>query len=125
MMFKSAVKNVCALNGTFASFMPRPLDGSPGSGLHLSITLSGDNSAAASAAFAEGVLRRYKEITCFANPTLNSYKRLKKNYKISYSVNRGAAMRIFGDNVVQLRTPDSTCNIFNVLALVSRQDART
>ncbi len=118
MMFKSAVKNVCALNGTFASFMPRPLDGSPGSGLHLSITLSGDNSAAASAAFAEGVLRRYKEITCFANPTLNSYKRLKKNYKISYSVNRGAAMRIFGDNVVQLRTPDSTCNIFNVLALV-------
>lgn len=118
MMFKSAVKNVCALNGTLASFMPRPLDGSPGSGLHLSVTLSGENAAEASKAFAEGVLRRYKEITCFANSTLNSYKRLKKNYKISYGVMRGSAMRIFGDNVVQLRTPDSTCNIFTVLALV-------
>lgn len=118
MMFKSAVKNVCALNGTLASFMPRPLDGSPGSGLHLSVTLSGENAAEAAKAFAEGVLRRYKEITCFANSTLNSYKRLKKNYKISYGVMRGSAMRIFGDNVVQLRTPDSTCNIFTVLALV-------
>lgn len=117
-MFKNAVKNVCALNGTCASFMPRPLDGYPGSGLHLSITLSGKNASASAAAFAEGVMRRYKEITCFANPTPNSYARIKKNYKIAYGVNRGSAMRIFGDNVVQLRTPDSTCNIFTVLSLV-------
>ncbi|MCH5165562.1 MAG: glutamine synthetase [Clostridiales bacterium] len=117
-MFKTAVKNVCALNGTWASFMPKPVKGMPGSGLHLSVTLSGKNADAASAAFAEGVMRRYKEITCFANPTLNSYSRLKKNYKISYGVNRGAALRRFGDTVIQLRTPDSTCNIFTVLALV-------
>lgn len=117
-MFKAAVKNVCALNGTCASFMPKPTDDQPGSGLHLSITLSGKNAKAATAAFAEGVLRRYKEIACLANPTRNSYKRLGKSYKIAYGENRGAAMRIFGDNVVQLRTPDSTCNIFAVLALV-------
>lgn len=117
-MFKTAVKNVCAINGASASFMPRPVLGEPGSGLHLSITLFGPNAEQASAAFAEGVMRRYKEITCFANPTNNSYRRLKTDYKISYGVNRGSALRIFGDNIVQLRTPDSTCNIFTVLALI-------
>ena len=119
-MFKAAVKNVCAINGTIASFMPKPIFNQPGSGLHMSINLSGKNSTEASRAFAEGVLRRYREITCLANPTLNSYKRLAKNYKISYHQNRGKnmAMRFFGDDVVQLRTPDSTCNIFAVLALV-------
>ncbi len=117
-MFKAAVKNVCALNGTVASFMPKPLYNQPGSGLHLSVDLSGKNEEKASRAFAEGVLRRYKEITCLANPTSNSYKRLGKGYKISYGINRGSAMRFFGNNVIQLRTPDSTCNLFAVLALV-------
>ena len=117
-MFKSAVKNVCALNGMKASFMPRPMSNQPGSGLHLSVQLSGKNSAAASAAFAEGVMRRYKEITCFANPTMNSYKRLGSGHKISYSDHRRTAIRIFDDNTLQLRSPDSTCNIFTVLALV-------
>jgi len=119
-MFKAAVKNVCALNGTRASFMPKPLSDQPGSGLHISITLSGKNAKAATAAFAEGVLRRYKEITCFANPTLNSYKRLGSSYRIMYDNKRGRAMRIFGENnnIIQLRTPDSSCNIFALLALI-------
>lgn len=119
-MFKAAVKNVCALNGTIASFLPKPMTDQPGSGLHLSITLSGDNKKAATRAFAEGVMRRYREISCFANPTSNSYKRLGKAYKISYGNLRGSAMRIFGDDdgVIQLRTPDATCNIFAVLALI-------
>lgn len=117
-MFKTAVKNVCALNGTVASFMPKPMTDQPGSGLHLSVTLSGANKKAASEAFAEGILRRYNEITVFANPTLNSYSRIKKDYHITYGENRGRAMRLFGDGIVQIRTPDSTCNIFTVLALV-------
>ncbi len=117
-MFKTAVKNVCALNGTCASFMPRPMPGQPGSGLHLSVTLSGPDADKASKAFTEGVLRRYKEISCFANPTCNSYRRLKPDYKIMYSSNRGHAMRIFGNNTMLLRTPDSTCNIFTVLSLI-------
>ncbi|MCH5163111.1 MAG: glutamine synthetase [Clostridiales bacterium] len=118
-MFKSAVKNVCAINGAHASFQPMPMSGQPGSGLHLSITLSGKNKAAATRAFAEGVLRRCKEITCFANPTVNSYKRIKSR-KISYDSLRGMSMRIFGDDdsIIQLRTPDSSCNIFAVLALI-------
>ena len=98
--------------------MPRPLSGQPGSGLHIAITLKGADRAATDA-FAEGVLRRYREISCLANPTLNSYKRLKKAFGIGYASLRGAApMRIFGDNIIQLRTSDSTCNIFSVLALV-------
>lgn len=117
-MFKTAVKNVCAINGTCASFMPKPMADQPGSGLHLTIKLSGKNDTKVSAAFAEGVMRRYKEITCFANPTRNSYSRLGKSYKIDYGENRGAALRIFKDNAVQLRTPDSTCNVFTVLALI-------
>ena len=116
-MFKSAVKNVCFINGTVASFMPKPISDQPGSGLHIAITLSGAD-AKQTGAFAEGILKRYKEITCLANPTLNSYKRLGDKYKICYGANRGKAVRIFGDNIIQLRTPDSTCNIFSVLALV-------
>lgn len=117
-MFKTAVKNVCAINGTYASFMPRPVGSQPGSGLHLTITLSGKNSKAASKAFAEGVLKRYREISCFANPTQNSYRRLRSGFQISYSADRGSAMRIFDNNDIMLRTPDSTCNIFTVLALI-------
>ncbi len=120
-MFKTAVKNVCALNGTVASFMPKPMNGMAGSGLHLSITLDGKNAASASKAFAEGVLRRYREITCFANPTYNSYKRIRPLYPIAYSnMRKKTAMRIYGanDEIIQLRTPDSTCNIFTVLSLV-------
>lgn len=117
-MFKTAVKNVCAINGTYASFMPRPVGSQPGSGLHLTITLSGKNSKAASKAFAEGVLRRYREITCFANPTQNSYRRLRSGFQIAYSSDRGSAMRIFGNDEIMLRTPDSTCNIFTALALI-------
>lgn len=120
-MFKNAVKNVCANNGTIASFMPRPVGSQPGSGLHLSVSLFGDNSVEASNAFAEGVLRRFREISCFANATQNSFRRLRSGYKIAYNENRGAAMRIFDDNgeyVVQFRTADSTCNIFTVLSLI-------
>lgn len=117
-MFKTAVKNVCAINGTIASFMPRPVGSQPGSGLHLSVTLSGKNSERASKAFAEGVLRRYREISCFANPTQNSYRRLRSGFQIAYSANRGHTVRIFDDNSVQMRTPDSTCNIFTVLSLI-------
>ena len=117
-MFKAAVKTVSSLSGCVASFMPKPMSYQPGSGLHLSITLSGKNSQEASKAFAEGVLRRYKEITCLANPTQNSYRRLGKGYKVRYAEDRSAAMRIFGDNIIQLRTPDSTCNVFVVLALI-------
>lgn len=117
-MFKSAVKSVCALNGMKASFMPHPLSNQPGSGLHLSVKLSGKNSAAATASFAEGVLRRYREITCFANPTHNSYERLGSAFKITHAPHRKTALRTFGDCEIQLRTPDSTCNIFIVLALV-------
>lgn len=117
-MFKTAVKNVCAINGTYASFMPRPVGSQPGSGLHLTITLSGKNSKAASKAFAEGVLKRYREISCFANPTQNSYRRLRSGFQISYSADRGSAMRIFDNDDIMLRTPDSTCNIFTVLALI-------
>ncbi|MDE6201536.1 MAG: glutamine synthetase family protein [Clostridiales bacterium] len=117
-MFKTAVKNVCAINGTYASFMPRPVGSQPGSGLHLTITLNGKNSDAASKAFAEGVLRRYREISCFANPTQNSYRRLRSGFQIAYSADRGSAMRIFDNNDIMLRTPDSTCNIFTVLALI-------
>ncbi len=117
-MFKTAVKNVCAINGTYASFMPRPVGSQPGSGLHLTITLNGKNSDAASKAFAEGVLKRYREISCFANPTQNSYRRLRSGFQISYSADRGSAMRIFDNNDIMLRTPDSTCNIFTVLALI-------
>lgn len=119
-MFKAAVKNVCALNGARASFLPKPMANHPGSGLHFLITLDGKNAKDVTGAFAEGVMRRLKEITCLANTLNNSYARLGKGHKIAYSSLRGEAVRIYGEdnNIILLRTPDSACNVFAVLSLV-------
>ena len=84
--FKTVVKTIAARNGLYASFMPKPIPDSPGSGMHVNISLAkngmnvfknireGHSNIAES--FIAGILARTPEITAFLNPIANSYERL-------------------------------------------------
>ena len=83
--FKSVAKSIAAQNGLFASFMPKPLEGECGNGMHinLSVLKNGKNLFQAqpqhsehAESFIQGILERTAEITAFLNPLPNSYRRL-------------------------------------------------
>ena len=88
MTFRTVVKEVALDQGIMASFMPKPLAGQPGSGMHTHLSLfSGDTNAfyeagaqyelsATARKFIAGLLRHSAEITAVTNQFVNSYKRL-------------------------------------------------
>jgi glutamine synthetase len=134
--FKSVVKAVAARNGLFASFMPKPLLKSAGSGMHINISLSqngqnifknadeGHSNIAES--FIAGILSKTKEITLFLNPLANSYERFGKFEAPKYvswsHQNRSQLIRIpsaTGKNVrMELRSPDPASNPYLAFALI-------
>ena len=80
--FKSVVKSMASSSGLFASFLPKPLQGAPGSGLHLSISIMKDGKnlfhpsfeqSADGRSFVAGILRHAAEMTIFGNPLTNSF----------------------------------------------------
>lgn len=137
--FQLAVKTLAQRNGLHATFMPKPLTGVPGSGLHLNCSLhraDGENVFAdpcgayglsgEAMSFLAGVMAHVNAITAVANPLVNSYKRLVPGYEApcynSWSAgNRTALFRIpafaSGQARVELRSPDCTCNPYLTLAL--------
>ena len=83
--FKWVVKSMASSSGLFASFLPKPLPSAPGSGLHLSISITRDgknlfhpsfDQSAEGRSFVAGILRRAAEMTIFGNPLTNSFQRL-------------------------------------------------
>ncbi|MDM7884926.1 MULTISPECIES: type I glutamate--ammonia ligase [Curtobacterium] len=88
MTFRTVVKEVAIEQGVYATFMPKPLSGQPGSGMHTHVSLfEGDQNAFYEAGgeyqlsqtakhFIAGVLRHAPEITAVTNQFVNSYKRL-------------------------------------------------
>ena len=134
--FKSVVKAIAARNGLFASFMPKPLLKSAGSGMHINISLSqngqnifknaseGHSNIAES--FIAGILSKTKEITLFLNPLANSYERFGKFEAPKYvswsHQNRSQLIRIpaaTGKNVrMELRSPDPSINPYLAFALI-------
>lgn len=134
MWFKYIVRNVAKRYGKTATFMPKPLFGDNGSGMHIHMSLwkDGKNLFAGNkyAGLSEmalyyigGVLKHAPALCGIINPTTNSYKRLVPGFeaptKLAYSFkNRSAAMRIpnSGPNPkakrIEFRTPDPAANIY-------------
>jgi len=130
--FKYIVKNVAREAGKTATFMPKPLAGDNGSGMHTHISLwkdgeplfAGDGYAGLSETalhFMGGILKHARALAAFTNPSTNSYKRLVPGFEapvnLAYSSsNRSAALRIpmYSPSPkakrVELRFPDPSCN---------------
>lgn len=134
--FKWVVKTVAHANGLFASFLPKPLPGKPGSGLHINMSLfqNGRNMfrtgpevhSAACESFIAGVLDHAVEITPFLNSLTNSYARFGKYEAPRYVTwshqNRSPLIRIpsaTGETQrMELRSPDPCANPYLALALL-------
>jgi glutamine synthetase len=132
MWFKHVVKNVAHRNGRSATFMPKPLYGENGNGMHCHQSLwkdgkplfAGDGYAGLSEMalyYMGGILKHAHALAALTNPTTNSYKRLVPGYEapvnLAYSSrNRSAAIRISTyspspkSRRLELRFPDPTCN---------------
>ncbi|MBN2811829.1 MAG: type I glutamate--ammonia ligase [Spirochaetales bacterium] len=137
--FKLAVKTIAQRHGLHATFMPKPIHGIAGSGMHLNLSLSSnkanafpsetDQSGLAPIAyhFIAGVMKHIKGITAVTNPLVNSYKRLVPEYEapvyIAWSArNRSPLIRVpfaGGHSTrVEIRSPDPAANPYLSLALV-------
>jgi glutamine synthetase len=132
MLFKNIVKNTAFYYGKVATFMPKPMFGDNGSGMHCHQSLwKGDTPLFAGGGYAGlsetalhyagGILKHAAAIAAFAAPTTNSYKRLVPGYEapvnLAYSRrNRSAAIRIPMYSAspaakrLEVRFPDPSCN---------------
>lgn len=124
LVYKSAVRNICVRDGVYATFMPKPFERDAASGMHVSFSFSEDMQKAAIESFAEGILENIDALTLFANPTVNSYRRLESldaikrlswTDKCSDSLLRIA----WGKNpTVTLCSPDNVANPYLLFALL-------
>ncbi len=132
MWFKYIVKNVARRHGKTATFMPKPIAGDNGNGMHCHQSLwkddrplfAGDGYAGLSEMalwYMGGILKHSRALAALTNPTTNSYKRLVPGFEapvnLAYSSrNRSAAIRISTYSQspkakrLELRYPDPTCN---------------
>ncbi len=138
MTFKLAVKILAQKNGLHATFMPKPIFGINGSGMHTNMSLfrngknvfydpDGEKGLSKEAySFIAGLLYHMKGMAAITNPLVNSYKRLVPGYEapcyMAWSAsNRSALIRIpaaRGQSTrVELRSPDPSCNPYLELAV--------
>jgi glutamine synthetase len=136
-MFKYVVRNVAHQAGKTATFMPKPVFGENGSGMHVHQSLwkeghsifAGDKYAGLSQEalyYIGGILKHANALNAFTNPTTNSYKRLVPGYEApvfkAYSArNRSVAIRIPHTHSgsarrIETRFPDPVANPYLALA---------
>lgn len=137
-LYKYIVKNIAHKNGKTATFMPKPLFGDNGSGMHTHISIwkkgqtlmAGDEYAGLSQTglyFIGGLLKHAGALCALCNPTNNSYKRLVPGYEapvtLAYSArNRSAICRIptYSPSPkakrVEFRCPDPSANPYLAFA---------
>ncbi len=139
---KYVVRRIASLHGLTASFMPKPVYGAPGSGMHTHMSLgeatSGDNAfyneedpyglSETAYHFIGGLIEHIKSVCALTNPTINSYKRLVPGYEAPIyivwgSMNRSALIRIprwfkgkKSSARLELRNPDPSCNPYLAFA---------
>ena len=138
MTFKMVVRYIAKQHGLHATFMPKPICGVAGSGMHLNQSLfkngeniffepNGDLQLSQEAYnYMGGLLMHAPAITAITNPLVNSYKRLVAGYEapvyIAWSAqNRSPLIRIPSKRGsatrVELRSPDPSCNPYLALAV--------
>ncbi|MEG1845363.1 MAG: type I glutamate--ammonia ligase [Oscillospiraceae bacterium] len=136
--FKHVVKTYARRHGLHATFMPKPVFGIAGSGMHTNMSLMKDGKNAfydesdeiglseTAYQFIAGVMKHIKGITAVANPLVNSYKRLVPGYEAPVNIawsasNRSTLIRVPASRGmgtrVELRSPDPSCNPYIEMAL--------
>ena len=142
MTVRLVVKETARQEGVHASFMPKPLAGVQGSGMHTHVSLwEGERNAFAdpddpyglsptAKRFIAGLLHHAREITAVTNQWVNSYKRLVRGYEAPIHIswarnNRSALVRVpvvkhgrADATRLEYRAPDSACNPYLAFAVV-------
>ena len=142
MTFRLVVKEVAAGEGVHATFMPKPLEGVQGSGMHMHLSMfRGDANAFYDAddeyllspmakSFMAGLLHHAPEITAITNQTVNSYKRLVPGFEAPVHVswarnNRSGMIRVPVPKKsnpmatrIEYRSPDAACNPYLAFSLI-------
>jgi glutamine synthetase len=139
--FRFVVKNVAVRNGLHATFMPKPIFGINGSGMHThqSLFSQGKNVffdedaewqlSKTCLQYIGGVLRHAKGFCAITNPLVNSYKRLVPGYEAPTAIawsekNRSPLVRVPAARGtmtrIELRMPDPSCNPYLALAVMLR-----
>jgi glutamine synthetase len=137
-----AVKEVAMEHDIYATFMPKPLEGYDGSGLHLHLSLFQDDENAfyeesaehglskVARAFIAGILRHGREITAVTNQWVNSYKRLVTGFDApvygQWGVrDQAAVVRVpaakrgkAASTRIEFRAPDPACNPYLAFSVV-------
>jgi len=138
--FKWVVKSIAAKYGLHATFMPKPIFGINGSGMHTNqslFNLDGTNAfydengplqlSPTAYAYIAGLLKNARNFAAVTNPLVNSYKRLVPGYEAPVyaawsASNRSALVRIPASRGIstrtELRCPDPACNPYLALAIM-------
>ncbi|MCP4580283.1 MAG: glutamine synthetase [candidate division Zixibacteria bacterium] len=142
MLYRLVVKEIAATENYYATFMPKPIFGANGSGMHIHQSLFKDdrnaffnpndqyNLSDMAKSYVAGLLKHIKEFCLVTNQWVNSYKRLVPGYEapayISWGQrNRSSLVRIPMYRVgreeatrVELRSPDPACNPYLAFAVM-------
>ncbi|MFW5787374.1 MAG: type I glutamate--ammonia ligase [Halanaerobiales bacterium] len=137
--FKFIVKTIAAQHDLHATFMPKPVYGKSGSGMHLHQSLFKNDKNIFYATttkfklskyalyYIGGILKHAPGFTAITNPLVNSYKRLVPGYEAPIYIcwserNRSPLIRvpaIRGENTrIEVRSPDPSCNPYLALAVL-------
>ncbi|WP_368294424.1 type I glutamate--ammonia ligase [Dehalobacter sp. TBBPA1] len=136
--FRFVVRTIAQRHGLHATFMPKPIFGINGSGMHVNQSLFKNgknvfydpegpmNLSSEAYHYIAGIMEHAKAFTAITNPTVNSYKRLVPGYEapcyIAWSGrNRSPLIRIpakrGSSTRIELRSPDPSCNPYLALAV--------
>ncbi len=141
MAAKYVIKNEAVLDGCTATFMPKPLAGEAGSGMHVHMLLFKDGKpvfydpegyaqlSKEAHYFMGGLLTHARSLCAITNPSTNSYKRLVPGFEAPVTIgyacaNRSAVIRIPAyaktpeTKRFELRNPDATCNPYYAYAAI-------
>ncbi len=138
---KYVIRNTAVKHGLSATFMPKPIYGEAGNGMHVHMLLKKDGKPVfydeknygglsdTAMYFIGGLLKHVKAICAFTNPSTNSYKRLLPGFEapvvVGYAMaNRSAVIRIpsyvksADKKRFELRNPDATCNPYYAFSAI-------